>query len=190
MLLLTWKDLMRCLSFVLILGLMIPAPAVAQTTPEAAAQSFGTALTTGDWPGAARLMHPQALGQLRDLFSSVVASPQGTELATQFFGVSSAAEFGTTPDTVLFARFLKNVTSATGMADALKGAQITALGHVTLPGDTVLVVSRMTMSVQGITISSFELMPFVQLNGAYRGMLKADFTNMAAMLKARLTSGG
>jgi hypothetical protein len=85
--------------------------------------------------------------------------------------------------------FLEKVTTQAGLGDALKGARITPLGHILLPGDTALVVSRMTMTAEGLTLSVFDVMPFIKHDGQYRGMLKADFTNMAAMLKARLGRG-
>jgi hypothetical protein len=43
----------------------------------------------------------------------------------------------------------------------------------------------MAMRVQGVVITSYEVMPFLLYRGGYRGLLKADFTNMATMLKAR-----
>ena len=170
----------------LLLGILAPAPVVAQATPEAAAEAFGAAIVKNDWAGAARLMHPQALRQLRDIFVPLLSSPEGGEVGTQLFGVTSGAQLAATPDTALFARFLEKVTTQAGLGDALKGATITPLGHVTLPGDTALVVSRMTMTAEGLTLSVFDVMPFIKHEGVYRGMLKADFTNMSAMLKARL----
>lgn len=149
--------------------------------------AFGEALKANDWSAAARLMHPSALHQLRELFEPLTGAPRAGDIATQLFGVSSAAELATTPDTVLFARFLQTVLSQqAGVAEMFRSASLTPLGHVNQPGDTVFVVSRMTMTVEGITVTSFDVMPFLLYQGAYRGLLKADFTNFAAMLQARL----
>jgi len=158
----------------------------AQETPEAVAETLSRCLRDGDWAGAAHLMHPEALGAMRTLFAPLMTGSQADENARQLFGLGSAAELASTPDTVVFAHFLQSVTARAGLDQALKGAQFTALGHVMGGGDTVLVVSHLTMTLQGITLSSFEVMPFVLYEGHYRGLLKADFTNMAAVLKARL----
>ena len=178
---------MRRPGVLVLLALLLPLSLSAQETPEAAAEAFGATVRTGDWAGAARLMHPQALKQLHDLFVPLVTSPKAGDLATQLFGVSSPAELASTPDTVLFAHFLGVVMSQQeGLVDALRGSNMVALGHVMASGDTVLVVSRLSMAVEGITISSFDVMPFLLYQGHYRGLLKTDFTNMAEMLKARL----
>lgn len=165
----------------------MPHLAHAQGTPESAAAAYGAAIKANDWPAAARLMHPTALKQLRDLFGPLVAAPNGGPVTAQLLGAHSAAEFATTPDTVIFASFLRSVMGRDqGLSDALRSSTYTPLGHVLGGGDTVYVVSRMTMSVEGIEISQFEVMPFLLLDGQWRGLLKADFTNMAAMLRKAL----
>lgn len=170
-----------------LLAVFAPGPARAQSTPEAAAAVFGNAVKANDWPAAARLMHPAALHQLRTLFEPLLSSPGGDEFGMQLLGVQSGAELAATPDTILFATFLRRVLSQQeGLAEALQTSTFTPLGHVTGGADTVLVVSRMTLTVKGIEISQFDVMPFLLLDGQWRGLLKADFTNMAAMLKRAL----
>lgn len=161
-----------------------PGRTWAQAEPEAAAMAFGNALKANDWAAAARLMYPEALHQLRGLFEPLVAAPGGNQIALQLFGVQSAAELATTPDTVLFANFLRvMVTREAGLAEALRTASITQFGHVPAGGDTVLVVGRTTLNIDGVIVSQFEVMPFVRADGRWWGLLKADFTNMAAMLQ-------
>lgn len=172
----------------IILGCSKPAESArtesAGETPEAAAQAFGDALKANDWAAAARLMHPEALSQLRSLFQPIMASEGGDQMAAQLFGVQSRAELATLPDTVMFASFLRNVLNQQpGLADAIRTATFTPLGHVNGGADTVLVVSRMAFTVEGMTISQFDVMPFIQDAGQWRGLLKADFTNMAAMIQ-------
>jgi hypothetical protein len=162
-------------------------PASAQATPELAAQAYGQALAANDWPAAARMMHPKALQQLRDLFAPLLTAPEGEALATQFFGVTSGAEFAAMPDTVMYSAFLKTVLNQQpGTAEALSTAVITPLGHVNGGADTVLVVGRISLSFQGITISQFEVVPYIWDKGRWWTLLKADFTNMAAMLRQAL----
>lgn len=171
-------------AFALLLALlMLPVRVQAQATPEAAAQAMGDAVRRSDWPAAARLMHPAAIRQLRDLFQPFIGAPGMDELGPQLFGTPNA-DLPATPDTVLYARFLGKVTGQLpGMDQALRNAQFTTLGHVAGGADTVLVVSRMELTLDGMTISQFDVMPFRLENGRWWGLLKADFTNMAAMLR-------
>jgi hypothetical protein len=157
-------------------------PGRAQSTPEQAAQAFGQALRDTNWAGAARLMHPNALRQWRALFGPLVAIPEMEELSTTLFGVSPQ-DFETTPDTLLFAAFLKNaLAQQEGMTEALGMSQTSPLGHVAL-GDTMLVVTRTAVTVEGIPITEFDVMPFIFDQGRWWGLLKSDVTNMAALMQ-------
>jgi hypothetical protein len=156
----------------------------AQATPEDAARAFGEAVRHSDWPAAARLMHPDAVHQLRLLFQPIVSAPGMESLRSELFGAQSDADFARLADTVLFARFLENaIAKQEGMGEALRSATVTPLGHVPQGADTMLVVTRTNLSVEGIAIRTFEVMPFVRYQGRWRGVLKAEFTNMAAMLQ-------
>lgn len=180
---------MRYLGLAILISVAPFAATSAQATPEAAAQALGMSLRANDWAAAARLMHPNALHQLRGLLEPLVSSAGGGEVTKQVFGIGSAAELAATPDTVLFATFLRTVMTQEGTAEVLKSAIVTPLGHITQPGDTVLVVSRMSMSIENLTITSFEVMPFLLYQEQYRGLLKADFTNLVSMLQARFGKG-
>ena len=178
------------LAATLILGCSRPADSArkesAGGTPEAAAQAFGQALKANDWAAAARMMHPEALKQLRDLFEPMLSTPGAEGMGAELFGAPSNAELALLPDTVMFANFLENVLNQQpGLSDAMRTAQIDPLGHVQA-GDTALVVSRMAFTVEGMTISQFDVMPFINDGGQWKGLLKADFTNMAAMIKRSL----
>jgi hypothetical protein len=170
---------------ILVLAIGIPAAGIrAQATPEDAARAFGEAVRHSDWPAAARLMHPDALHQLRALFQPIVSAPGMEALRSQLFGAQTGAEMARMPDTVMFARFLQNaIAKQEGMAEALRSATVVALGHVAQGQDTMLVVTRTSLSVEGVAIRTFEVMPFVRYQGRWRGLLKAEFTNMAAMLQ-------
>ncbi len=141
------------------------------------------AVRRSDWAAAARLMHPDALLQLRNLFQPFLAMPDMQELGPELFGTPNT-DLAATPDTILYARFLgKVMAQLPGMDRALQGATITPLGHVPGGADTVLVVNRMVLTLDGMTISQFDVMPFRLENGRWWALLKSDFTNMAAMLQ-------
>jgi hypothetical protein len=165
-------------------------PALAQNTPEAAATAFGKALSAADWPGAARLMHPSAIRQLRELFSLALSNDKLSQAREQIFGFKSAAEAKEAPDTVLFAAFLKHVlTRQQGFVEAMKTATITPLGHIQ-PGDTAFVVTRLNYNVGGVAVTQFDVMPFVRAGPVWKGALKSDFINMAAMLRSLVAPVG
>jgi hypothetical protein len=162
----------------------------AQSTPEAAATAFGTAFTSGDWAGAARLMHPAALRQFRDLFSLALTNENLAQAREQLFGFKSTAEASGAPDTVLFAALLKGMlTRQAGYMEAMKTATVTPLGHIQ-QGDTMLVVVRIGIKVGAVPITQFDVMPFLRDGSVWRGLLKVDITNMAAMLKSLVTPVG
>lgn len=149
---------------------------------EAAAQVFSDAIKSGDYAAAARLMHPKALSSLRMLFEPMITAPDMQAEAAGMFGVAPEA-LATTPDTVLFAGLLRSLMAQNGeLAQALRTAEITPLGHVAV-GDTMMVVSRTSLTVQGITITQYDITPFLYENGQWWALLKADITNMAAMLR-------
>lgn len=180
----------RRLGLVCFLAAAVPGASLAQSTPEAAAEAFGLAVKANDWAAAARLMYPDALRQVRDLFGPLLGTSGGAELGEKLFDARSEAELAAMPDTVMFANFLRNaMLREEGLAEALQGSTFTPLGHVPGGGDTVLVVSRMSFDIQGMVMSQFEVMPFVYHNGRWWGLLKADFTNMAAMLRGAMGVG-
>jgi hypothetical protein len=185
----TWWSIMLRVPLILTFAICLSANALwSQKTPEQTAVDFGTAIKSGDWSKAAQIMHPNALSQLRTLFEPIVSTPGGAQVAAQIFQINSAEEFKAAPDTLLFARLMKAVSAQQGMGDALRNSTITPLGHIAQAGDTVFVVSRVGLSVEGIDLTTFEVMPFLLYQGQYRALLKADFTNMAKMLRKQLGS--
>src|ERR1051326_1752546 len=162
----------------LVVLFLAAAPLSAQGTPEAAAAAFGAAVAAGDFPAAARLMHPAALRQMHDLFALALTNEKLGEARERIFGFHSLAEASSAPDTVIFAAFLKTLLSRQPeYAAALKTARLTPLGHIQQGPDTAIVVTRISLDIAGATITQFEVMPFLREVQAWRGGLKADFTN-------------
>jgi hypothetical protein len=160
----------------------LPVDLEAQSTPETAAEAFGAAIVAQDGARAARLMHPGALRVFRGFLEE---APDASPVTGQLFGVRSAAELAATPDTVLFARLLENSLKQSSAGGVSSEATFKALGHIRLPGDTVLVVARFSFPIDSISISSYELIPTLLYQGSYRTLLKADMSNMLKMLSAR-----
>lgn len=169
----------------LMVACLAATPLAAQDSPEAAAMQFGKAMAAGDWPSAARVMHPAALRQLRDLFSLALNNDKLGQAREQLFGMKSVAEASAAPDTALFAAFLKNVlTRQPGFLQAMKTARIDTVGHVSQAGDTAFVLLRVTFTSAGATLTQMDVMPVIREGKTWRAGLKTDFINMAAMLKS------
>jgi hypothetical protein len=170
------------------LSLLSVPPALAQdpSTPEAVAVSFGEALKARDWAAAARLMHPGALGQIRGLGEVMFRADSSGNVSAQFFGTGSAAEFAAMPDTVLFARFLQHSMVREGLDSVMQYSTLTPLGHLSQPGDTAFVVTRVSIEMAGMKVTSFEVIPMLKWQGAWRELLKADMSNMITMLRREL----
>ncbi len=180
------------LRFTALLVILVAAPLGAQSTPtpEAAATALSSALANQDWPGAARLMHPAALRQLRELFALALTNEKLGEARTRLFGFGSVAEASAAPDTVLFAKLIeKLLTQQPGVIAALKSATSTPMGHVQV-SDTAFVLVRMVLKSGPVPVTQFDVMPFVKDGQNWKGGLKADFTNLAGMLKSLVAPVG
>lgn len=175
--------LIALLSAALILPLSAQAPVTAET-PEQVARNYSEAVFRGEWQTAAAFMHPRALREFRELFVPIVNTAGMEELREQFFGAATAGALSAMSDTAVFAAFIERIVGEQGeMADAMRTARVTAYGHVAGGADTVLVVSRTTMRVEGVEVSQFEVIPMLRHGETWRALLRADFTNMAAMLR-------
>lgn len=178
---------MRRLALATLVALSLTDPIGAQQPgPEAAAQQYADAIQRGDYAAAARLTHPAALRQLRELFEPLLESEMFDQIGP-LFSLRSPADLKTTADTTLFAALIKNVfTQQAGFGEALRTAKTTILGHVVGGADTTFVITRTELSIEGVKISQFDVMPFARLEGQWRALLKADISNMAAMMRRAL----
>lgn len=173
------------LTFALLLAAVVPGGA--QSSPEDLARRYSEALAQGDFAGAARLTHPAAQRQMRELFEPLLESALFDQLGPTLFSVSSRDELVRTADSTLFAAFLRNaVAREDGLGDALRSAKTTVLGTVPGAADTAYVVMRVEMTVEGIVISQFDVMPALRHDGVWLGLLKADFGNMAILMRRAL----
>lgn len=167
---------------------LLPPAAVAQDTPEAAAKVYAEAIKRSDYAAAARLTHPDALKQLREMFAPMMSSPElAGQVGPMFFGVRTRADYDKMADSTIFATFLGNVMAQqAGLGEMMKTATVDVLGHVKGGVDTVFVVARVGVTLEGTTITQYDVQPFTKHQGQWRGLLKADLTNMAAMMQQQL----
>jgi hypothetical protein len=166
-------------------SLTISSPLPAQSeTPEVVAQLYVSAMRQGDWQGMSRLMHPEALRQLRILLGPMLEAPEAEELREAVLGLRTAADARALGDTALFAGFLKAVAGQSPELErVLKGARTEIIGKVSEGADTVHVLMRVTLTVEGIQVSQMDIWTACRYGNTWRGMLKGDMAALAAALK-------
>jgi hypothetical protein len=168
----------------------ITAQAAPETPPQVT-DRFVTALRTADYPAMTALMHPMALHQLRDLFGPILELPQAGEYRDRLLGVATVAEVRALSDTAFFTAFLRATSERDAdLLDALAGATVHIIGWVPEGPDTAHVVYRMGMTVRGAAVSQMDVMSLGRLGNAWRGLLKGDFSAMAAALRDAVGAGG
>ena len=178
--------LYRC-SLLALVFVAVPVAACAQEAEEQpiqVANRYVNAMKAGDYQTMADLMHPEALSQLRNLFEPLFQSPAGPALARELLGVSSAAAAAELPDEDYFAGLMRFVISQQpGFDEALSTAAVETIGQVQEGADTVHVVYRMQLTVEGINLTQMDVFSMKRLDGTWRGLLKGDLTNLAAALR-------
>jgi hypothetical protein len=188
-----------CVAVLLLIALTARAPqaqtpqaqtAQAQTseTPEQVTDRFITAMRAADWQGMASLMHQNALKEMRQLLAGVFEAPNAGPIRQQLLGVTTLQQAQALSDTAVFAALMRMTTQDADVAELLKSAKVQVLGHVNEGADTVHVVYRMAMTINGIAITKMDVMSLARSPVGWRGLLKGDFSALAAGIRAATQS--
>ena len=171
-----------------LLGAALLAPPPAQAQPAggdaiAVAGSYVDAMQASDFDRMAALMHPASLAELRDIFSPVLASDAGPDIIYAI-GLPPPVELAEMSDTEFFAAFMRAIVSGDStMADALREAEADLLGSVPEGADTVHVVYRMRMRVEGVVVSEMSVLSLGRWESTWRGLLAGDLAGLAAVFQ-------
>jgi len=167
-------------------AVLFASPASAQAPQEAAitvAASYVDAMRASDFDRMATLMHPASLAELREIFSPVLASDTGPEIISAI-GLPPPPELAGMSDTEFFAAFMRAIVSGDStMADALRQAHADLLGSVPEGADTVHVVYRMSMNVEGVEVSEMGVLSLGRWENTWRGLLAGDLAGLAAVFQ-------
>ena len=165
-------------------------PAQAQTveTPEQVTERFVAAMRAADWNGMASLMHQNALKEMRQLLAGVFEAPNAGQIRQQLLGVTTVQQAQALSDTAVFASLMRMTTQDADVAELLRSAKVQVLGHVNEGADTVHVVYRMAMTINGIPITKMDVMSLARSPVGWRGLLKGDVTALAAGIRAAMPS--
>jgi hypothetical protein len=164
------------------------APAQIAETPEQVTDRFVAAMRTGDWNGMASLMHQNALKEMRQLLAGVFEAPNAGPIRQQLLGVTTVEQTKALSDTAVFASLMRMTMQDADVAELLKSAKVQVLGHVNEGADTVHVVYRMAMTVNGIPITKMDVMSLARSPVGWRGLLKGDVSALAAGMRQALQS--
>lgn len=160
------------------------------TSPEAAARLLVETVKTADWDGMARLMHPEALAELRGFLDPLLDMAGAVDFREAVLGVKSSADARQLSDQEVFAGFVRfAMTQDPELVPSMRTAELEVVGHL-MEDETAHVVSRITISYQGITISRMEVSSFRELNGRWLGLLTGDISAMAKALREAAQAGG
>jgi 2-keto-3-deoxy-galactonokinase len=171
------------LAFVLTLS---ASPLAAQAAPEEVARQYFTAVRANDYRAAAALMHPAALDQFRDFFRSLAAADVSGETVKTMFGVRSTSEFNALSSQDVFARLLGTMTSMSPeMKEAMSSMRASVVGTVPEGADTVHVMYRMTMGVQGVEVTKMEVLSLQRSGTRWMAMLTGDMQGMIRAMSAQ-----
>jgi hypothetical protein len=172
-----------------IAALIVPTALVAQAdTPESVTLEYLDAMRERDWNRIARLTHPDAFGELRELLHPLFESrlPEADDFRQQFLGVRTLGEAQALTDTTVFINFLRFMGERVpALEDASRRAVIEPIGHI-VQADTAYVVYRSTTTMQGMPISTMAVFSLRQVGETWRGLLTGDFTALATALRQAL----
>jgi hypothetical protein len=157
-------------------------------TPEQVTERFIAAMRAADWNGMASLMHQNALKEMRQLLSGVFEAPNAGPIRQQLLGVTTVQQAQALSDTAVFASLMRTTTQDADVAELLRSAKVQVLGHVNEGADTVHVVYRMAMTINGIPITKMDVMSLARSPVGWRGLLKGDVTALAAGIRAAMQS--
>jgi hypothetical protein len=163
-------------------------PAQTAETPEQVTDRFIAAMRAADWNGMASLMHQNALKEMRQLLSGVFEAPNAGPIRQQLLGVTTVQQAQALSDTAVFASLMRTTTQDADVAELLRSAKVQVLGHVNEGPDTVHVVYRMAMTINGIPITKMDVMSLARSPVGWRGLLKGDVTALAAGIRAAMQS--
>jgi hypothetical protein len=160
-----------------------------ENTPEAVAANYLSAMQASDWTGMAKLMHPDALRQLRAFMAPLFAAtvPEAEAFREQFLGVRTVAEATALSDTTVFTNFVRALNARNPTtAQALSEAIIEQIGHVTEGADVAHVVYRATLDVESMSVTNVQVLTLKLSSDGWRVLLTGDYSALATALRQAL----
>jgi hypothetical protein len=167
-----------------------PASLAAQAeTPEDVARQYFVAMRSEDAAALARVTHPAALAELRDLLAPLFAStlPEADEFRQRLLGVRTVPEARALSDTTVFANFIRALGGQLPIfTEALRSSSMEPVGHVIEGSDTAHVVYRVMIPLEGITLERMAVLSLGRQGETWRALLSGDYSELARVLRETL----
>jgi hypothetical protein len=146
-------------------------------------QQYVDALKGGDWDATARMMHPDALAEMHEVFVALAELDGTGEVAEEFFGVQTLAEVQAHTPEQTFAAIMRNLIGGDPqVAAAFGGSDVQMIGTVA-EGDTLHLVYRMGLSLQGAPVTKLAVASFQRHDGEWRMLLSGEIDGLVQMLR-------
>ena len=159
-----------------------------EETPESVASRFMEAMRRSEWATCARLMHPEALRQLKQMFRPIVLAEPTRQVGITFFNVRTAAEYERLSAEQAFERLMRGMIQITPeLRSAMATSQFEIIGHVREAPGLAHVVYRMKVTAQGIGMAKTTVMSLRKSGASWRGLLSGDIEGLAAVLSRTAT---
>lgn len=147
------------------------------------------AVRAANWDAMATMMHPDALAELRGFLAPLLELPAAAEFRRAVLGVESDSAARGLSNEEIFAGFVRfAMTQDPDLLSSMRTAQLRVLGHL-MEGETAHVVSRVTISYQGISVSQMDVSSFREVDGEWRGLLSGDISSLAKALRDAVAAG-
>ena len=160
------------------------------STPEVATVSLVDRIRAADYDGMADLMHPDALGELRELFRPILEAEEMAEFRSEVFGLSSIEQATALSGRDIYETIISFALGAdSATASAMRSVEADVVGHI-MEGDTAHVVYHMNINVEGFQMSQIAVASYRQHDGRWLALLTADLRGMVAGLRQALEAEG
>lgn len=140
------------LALVACFGLAAAASAqTTQETPESVAKAYFAAMQSGDWAKCASLMHPDYLGSVKRLLSTIIIADESGKWAKKVFGLKSNSDFAQLSEDAVFIRLMRFYTrDEPDMKNSFLAGYINKiLGRVDERPDLVHIIYRSQIKLTG-----------------------------------------
>lgn len=154
--------------------------------PETTFERFMDAMRRSDWAACSRIMHPEALAEFHAIFSAMSQADESGEEARMFLGVEKPEEAATLSPKATFERVMQGIIAINpGMKQIFTTVKAAILGSV--PEDDVIhAVHRMSIEVEGTTISKVAVAPFKRDSDELRALFTADMQGMTQAIQRQI----
>ncbi len=157
-------------------------------TPEAATERFLQLMKEQRWDAVAEMFHPDEMKRFHGMFVEILETLESTddediEQFAAIFGVESSADLKAKTPNEFFAGLFGTLI---GMAGGISFDKLDVLGHV-VEGDKVHVVTRVTMSTMGFSMTQMEVVTMTRHEDKWAVMMTGKIEGMVQAMKAQMT---